>query len=277
MKPSKLVKQNGKFYLVQSNPSFRPRPRFTLFQSGRSGPRDYSWVLPAAAGIGIVAGIGLVGYGVYQFISGAAPNSGTKAAITQCGQQWQQAFVAYQKQYSYYLSQNGGQPLTQQQQQSLDPYVTIMNDAEQCSVNAANASTADWTAAITYMALGAIVAASTVLIVRAYLQGRGGVLRNGSEARATVRNAEVQSRVDSGEMDVDTAKANISATQDAVSTEGSSEVDALTGEADSISAEASATGDTSLVDSVSEFISEVIDTIQTTIIDVEIYFEALLA
>lgn len=239
-----------------------------------SFPSKHAWIGKAALyGAGAVA-IGLVGYGIYSFLAGFS--SGPGKSISDCESNWKTAYQGYIQQYDAFLKQNGGKPLSAQQEAALQPYVTAMNDAEGCLVSVANASTAGFWNAITYTALAVVGVTGAYYAFRAYLNRPGsGFLRNGSEARAAYRNARAQADLDSGAISSEDAQAQVAATNDQVAAEADSESAALGNAAEGVEKSAVASGDSSLLVQAQEFVQEVVDTISETLADVYAWFADL--
>lgn len=231
--------------------------------------------------VAIYGGIGgavlLGGYGIYKALTTVASGP-AGAGIKGCQAQWTAAFQAYNAQYAAYIRQNGGKPLTVQQEQSLQQYVSIMNQAENCIASISNASTTAWKSILTDTALAAVAGATIYASFRAYLNSRGGLLTDGTEARAAARNSTVQDMANNGEITADDAAANVEATQSELSSvEAPAEEEAVGSAASDVIATAEAEGASDIVVEAQVFVTEIVDTVQEVLYAVYAYFVDLFA
>ena len=236
-------------------------------------PHDHSWVKPVAIYGSIGVAVVLVGYGIYQYIEGGSE----AAAIAGCEAQWQEAYATYSADYQSFIKANGGAALTQQQTTSLQGYVTIMDNAETCMVNAGAAQTTAWTSFFTKVAYAIIAALGAVAAFNAYLAYRGGKLSGGAEARAAGRNALTKTALDNQEVSPDDAAGLFDQTSSTASAEASAEASSLSQTGNAAVAAAEAEGDTSAVESIQLWLTDVVDTLVVDVTLVYDWFVALLA
>jgi hypothetical protein len=238
-------------------------------------------VKPVALYGGAGIGLGLLGYGIYTALSNVTSGGQTGSqTIAGCQAQWQNAFQAYTQQYQAYVKANKGGALTQQQLGALQPYIDIMNSAENCMTTVSNASSTTFANAITEAVLAVAAVAGIVAGFRAYLnykKGGGGpaTITSGSEARSVARSSVAQAEVDAGEISSFDASGLVSQSRSVGESEASAESTAVGGAADSVLSKATASGDESIVEQAQEFLSTIIDTVVEYVTATYDYFATL--
>ena len=225
-------------------------------------PTSKVWII----WVGVAVAVILVGYALYELLIG-----NTQASLNTCEQNYKTAFAEYMKQYDAFLNANKGQPLTQQQEASLQPFVTQMNNAEACVQTLGASSIAGFYSTITIIG-GLVVASFTFSTFYKIYLGKKGQFVSGSQQRAAARDSDVQERVNNGTMDADAGAANVNATQDAVANEAESEVSALDANSQAIIDLALQANDLTLVDATQEFQMAIDTETEASVEDVTTYF-----
>ncbi len=231
------------------------------------------YVLFGAVGVGVL----LVTYGIYQLIT--SYQSGSNTAGAACASQYQYWSQQYMAQYHAFLTGNNGAALSSQQEAALSLIATQMNTAEQCMVKEYNYNADQWAATATNIILAAAGVALTAVVLSAlnrYLVNRGGRITSSSEARSAVRQAEVAGDVQSGELTASDGASAMAENSAVAGADAQAEAASLGSDASVAEADAVAAGDSTLLDSIQSFISDIIDTIISVVTSIYDFFYALI-
>ena len=248
-----------------------------LKRAGEYAQTHGKGVLYLAGGAAII----IIGYGAYQLVTSFS--SSTSQALRFCEQEYKQELALYNQQLISMIRQNNGQPLTQEQMQTLDPIKQRLADLQACINKNAEYNTDKILQVVTNLGYAALVTigvtAFSIYAFKTWVSRTpyGGV-SSASEAMQATSNSTIQGMAESGEIGADEATTYTQQVYtDLNEFANSYEIPYINSSAQADLADAESAEDTSLIDSIQQFITEVIDEIVAVLQEIYTYFVALLA
>jgi len=248
-----------------------------LKRAGEYAQTHGKGVLYLAGGAFII----ILGIGAYQLVTSFS--SSTDQALRFCEQEYQQELVLYNQQLAGMIRQNNGQPLTKEQMSSLDPIKQRLADLQACINKNAEYNTKKVMETVTNLGYAAIVTLGVgtfgYLSFKAWInRSPSGGISSASEAMQATSNSMIQGMAENGEIGADEASTYVQQTYTDLNDFAENyEIPYINEGAQADLAGAEAAEDTSLMDSINAFITEVIDTIISVLQDIYIYFVSLFA
>ena len=243
-----------------------------LKKAGEYAQTHGKGVLYLAGGAAII----IIGYGAYKLVTSYS-GGGPSQAAQFCEQEYQQELALYNQQLVSMIRQSNGQPLTKGQMSSLDPIKQRLVDLQACINKNSQYNTKAVITAITEIAITVCITYGVYKGFKAWLaRSPNGGVSSASEAMQSTSNSIIQGMAESGEIDADTATTYIQQTYTDLNEFAQSyEISYTYDGAQADLAAAEAAEDTSLMDSIQSFITEVIDFIITILQQIYEYFVAL--
>jgi len=228
-------------------------------------PRNYSWVKPVAIYGSIGGAILIGGYAVYTYFTGP-----TTEGISACQQAYKTALVDYGEQYQAMIKQNGGQPLTTQQETYLNGYQTAALNAISCMKKIANYSSSKVTSVVTSTI-------TEVLVIFGLAVALPYAIKSYAQSINAIRNKFALQAADDGE--IPTAEAQGLMDQTATATEAAAEAEVSAGlsEDEAAIAAAEASNDAALVAEIESYDTTIYSEEVADVLAQSDYFAELLA
>jgi len=245
-----------------------------LKKAGEYAQTHGKGVLYLAGGAFII----ILGIGAYKLVTSYS-GRGPGQAAQKCEQEYQQELALYNQQYQGMIRQNNGQPLTQEQINSLQPIQQQLAQLQACINKNAEYNTKKVTATITNIAYAVCATFGAVAAFKAWLsRSPSGGVSSASEAMQSTTSSITQTMAEGGEIEADEATTYVQQMYTNLNDFANSyEISYTYSGAQADLTDAEAAGDTSLIDAIQEFVAEIIDTIVSILEEIYEFFVALFA